>query len=165
MRELGHGQRGTLTVPASTAAQADFRIDHVADGDTITLRDGDRVRFVQVDTPEVYFGVECYGQASRITKRLLPPGTSVRLMAEPATDRIDRYGRLLRYVVRTRDNLNVNVYLVRIGAATPYFYGGTRGRFANLLELLARRARARHLGLGHVPAYVVRPHRAVGSRR
>ena len=161
------GSAAALTVPASKAAQADFRVDHVADGDTITLRDGDRVRFVQVDTPEVYFGVECYGrQASRITKRLLPPGTAVRLIAEPATDRIDRYGRLLRYVVRTRDNLNVNLYLVRIGAAAPYFYGGTRGRFANLLERLARRARARHLGLwGTCPHTSYDPDRAVATRR
>ena len=81
-------------------------------------------------------------------------------------DRIDRYGRLLRYVVRTRDNLNVNVYLVRIGAATPYFYGGTRGRFANLLERLARRARARHLGLwGTCPHTSYDPDRAVATRR
>src|SRR5262249_4011946 len=45
--------------------------------------------------PEVYFGTECYGpQASAITKRLLPAGTRVRLLVEPATDRVDQYGRL-----------------------------------------------------------------------
>jgi hypothetical protein len=47
------------------------------------------VRLVQIDTPEVYFSPECYGkQASGITKRLLPPATSVRLTTEPATDRV-----------------------------------------------------------------------------
>lgn len=52
-----------------------FRVDYVADGDTITLTNGQRVRFVQIDTPEVYFGVECYGKkASATTKRLLPTG-------------------------------------------------------------------------------------------
>jgi micrococcal nuclease len=63
----------------------------------------------------VYFGAECYGrQASAVTKRLLPQGTPVRLSPEPATDRVDAYGRLLRYVVRARDNLNVNVQLDRM---------------------------------------------------
>jgi endonuclease YncB( thermonuclease family) len=36
-------------------------IDHVADVDTVTLRNGQRVRLIQIDTPEVYFGTECYG--------------------------------------------------------------------------------------------------------
>ena len=78
---------------------------------------------------------------------MLPPGTRVRLQPEPATDRVDGYGRLLRYVVRARDGLNVNVRLVAVGAAAPYFYNHQRGRYANLLERLAKRARARKLGL------------------
>ena len=54
---------------------------------------GQRVRLVQIDTPEVYFGTECDGrQASATTKRLLPEGTRVRLLPEPATDRIDDFG-------------------------------------------------------------------------
>jgi endonuclease YncB( thermonuclease family) len=51
------------------------------------------------------------------------------------------------YVIRARDGPNVNLRLVADGAAAPYFYAGRRGRFANLLERLARHARARHLGL------------------
>src|SRR6476619_2539271 len=100
-----------------------YRIDHVVDGDTVTLMNGQRVRLVQIDTPEVYFGTECYGRAaSRWTKRMLPAGTRVRLLADPATDRVDRYGRLLRYVLRVSDGLNVNLRLVTVGAAAPYFY-------------------------------------------
>ena len=80
------------------------RIDHVADGDTVDLTNGQKLRLVQIDTPEVYFTPECYGkQASALTKRLLPPGTLVRLLPEPATDLVDQYGRILRYVVRVRD--------------------------------------------------------------
>jgi endonuclease YncB( thermonuclease family) len=145
------------------------RIDHVADGDTVDLTDGDRVRLVQIDTPEVYFTPECYGlRASAVTKRLLPPGTLVRLAAEPATDGVDQYGRLLRYVTRARDGLNVNVYLVQVGAAAPYFYDGRRGRYAALLDRLARSARARRLGLwGACPRTPYDPDRrvATGPRR
>jgi endonuclease YncB( thermonuclease family) len=141
------------------------RIDHVADGDTVALTNGRRVRLVQIDTPEVYFGTECYGpEASATTKRLLPPGTLVRLLVEPRTDRVDRYGRLLRYVIRVRDGLNVNVRLVAVGTAAPYFYFGRHGRFARRLDLLAGRARAHHLGLWRAcPGTPYRPTAAVAT--
>lgn len=153
---------------ASTRAHTTVaRIDHVADGDTIDLTTGARVRLVQIDTPEVYFRPECYGRrASATTKGLLPPGTPVRLAVEPATDRVDEYGRLLRYVIRVRDGLNVNVRLVAVGAAAPYFYHGRRGRYAALLDRLARTARARRLGLwGACPRTRYRPDRAVQTGR
>src|SRR6476646_2459502 len=142
-----------------------FRIARVVDGDTVDLTNGAKIRLVQIDTPEVYFSAECYGRAaSAITKQLLPRGTAVRLKGEPATDRIDRYGRLLRYVIRVRDGLNVNVYLVRIGAAAPYFYRGRLGRYAALLDRLARRARALRLGLwGACPGTPYEPDRGVDS--
>jgi endonuclease YncB( thermonuclease family) len=140
-----------LLAPAALGAAPaahTFRIARVVDGDTVYLTNGARVRLVQIDTPEVYFGLECWGrQASAETKRLLPPGTLVRLAPEPATDRVDRYGRLLRYVIRVRDRLNVNVFLVAHGDAAPYFYDGRLGRYAPLLRRDALRARARHRGL------------------
>jgi endonuclease YncB( thermonuclease family) len=150
---------------ATPLSSTSLRIDHVADGDTVDLTNGAKVRLVQIDTPEVYFSPECYGeQASAITKRLLPTGTPVRLTVEPATDRVDEYGRLLRYVTRVSDGLNVNVYLVRVGAAAPYFYDGRRGRYAALLDRLARQARARHLGLwGACPGTPYNPDRGVAT--
>jgi micrococcal nuclease len=137
-----------LALCGEASASGVYRIDRVVDGDTVYLTTGAKIRLVQVDTPEVYFGVECYGpQASAVTKRLLPPGTEVRLAPEPATDRVDRYGRLLRYVTRVRDGLNVNLYLVARGDAAPYFYDGRRGRYAAALERAARQARTHRLGL------------------
>jgi micrococcal nuclease len=156
-----------LAPAAHSREQAVYRIDHVADGDTVDLSNGQKVRLVQIDTPEIYFGTEYYGkQASALTKRLLPPGTAVRLAVEPATDRVDDYGRLLRYVIRARDNLNINVYLVRVGAAAPYFYDGRRGKYASLLDRLARLARAKHLGLWGVCRHTpYDPYRGVATRR
>lgn len=88
----------------------------------------------------------------------------MRLTAEPATDRVDQYGRLLRYVVRASDG--VNVRLVAVGAAAPYFYGGRRGRYAARLELVARRARATPLGLWRAcPGTAYDPYQGVDTRR
>jgi len=149
--------------PASGSAVQ--RIAHVTDGDTIVLADGARVRLVQIDTPEVFYGTECYGRAaSAALERMLPPGTQVRLVADPALDQVDRYHRLLRYVVRVRDGLNVNVALVRAGIAAPYFYHGDRGRYASLLTRLGLHAHAKHLGLwGACPATQVDFERAVDT--
>ena len=150
--------------PSTASASTVLRIDHVADGDTVDLTNGAKVRLVQIDTPEVYFSPECYGrQASALTKRLLPPGTAVRLTREPATDSVDSYGRLLRYVIR-RDGLNINVRLVAAGAAAPYFYRGRRGRYAAKLTRLALHARRHHLGLwGRCPGTPYNPNDGVST--
>jgi endonuclease YncB( thermonuclease family) len=155
----------TGAAPASVSVGRLGRIDHVADGDTVDLTNGAKVRLVQIDTPEVYFHPECYGsEASAATKRLLPPGTLVRLTREAATDSVDSYGRLLRYVTRVRDGLNVNIHLVAVGAAAPYFYRGRRGRYAARLTHLALRARQRGLGLwGSCPGTPYEPDRGVST--
>jgi endonuclease YncB( thermonuclease family) len=143
------------------------RVARVVDGDTIELRNGQRVRLVQIDTPEMFFGSECYGPAaSAQTKRLLPAGTKVRLLAEPATDLVDGFGRLLRYVVRIRGGVNVNIRLVTIGAAAPYFYQGRRGRYANRLESASKHAKAKKLGLWKAcPRTPYNPYDGIETRR
>ena len=141
------------------------RVDHAADGDTIDLSNGQRVRLVQIDTPEEFFRPECYGlEAAAAARRLLPPGTLVRLVPEPPADLVDRFGRLLRYVTRVRDGLNVNLRLVKVGAAAPYFYDGVRGRYAARLEQSARKARAHRLGLwGRCAGTPYDPYRGVDT--
>jgi endonuclease YncB( thermonuclease family) len=156
---------GGLAASTVSPTSKVLRIDHVADGDTVDLTNGAKIRLVQIDTPEVYFEPECYGrQASALTKHLLRPGTAVRLIREPATDSIDSYGRLLRYVIRSRDGLDINVRLVAVGAAAPYFYKGRRGRYAAKLARLALRARERHLGLwGQCPGTHYNPYEGVST--
>jgi micrococcal nuclease len=148
-----------------TADAAAARVERVVDGDTLVLAGGARVRLVQIDTPEVFGTPECFGaQASAATRRLLPRGTAVRLAAEPATDAVDDSGRLLRYVVREQDGVDVNLRLVELGAAAPYFYRGRRGRYAGELERLAREARRSGRGLwGRCRSTPYAPDRAVDT--
>jgi endonuclease YncB( thermonuclease family) len=150
---------GGAPAPASISVGQLGRVDHVVDGDTVDLTNGAKVRLVQIDTPEVYPQPECYGKrASALTKRLLPPGTLVRLTREPATDAVDSYGRLLRYVTRVRGHLNINTRLVAVGTAAPYFYRGRRGRYAARLTRLALGAQRHHLGLwGRCPGTPYNP--------
>lgn len=128
---------GLLTlVPAAAASAADSgqttlrqraTILTVVDGDTVNvrLRSGEErpVRLIGIDTPEVYPAVECGGpEASRSLRRLLPVGAPVRLVSDASQDRVDRYGRLLRYVIRASDDRDMNRTQVRRGWATVYVY-------------------------------------------
>jgi len=135
----------------------------VRDGDTILLADGVRVRLIQVDAPEL--GVECWGdEAAAALGRLVRRGTALRLEADSHLDAVDRHGRLLRYA--HAGGRNVNVELVRLGAAAPYFYRGERGRHADELLAAARAARAARRGLwAACPETALRPERALDTGR
>lgn len=115
---------GPETAPPGESAT----VASVTDGDTLRTTSGSKVRLVQIDAPELQG--DCYGKASLVAlRRLVPPGTRVTLVRDSALDATDRYGRLLRYVFVARTN--VNVALVRAGAASPYFFRGDRGRYAS----------------------------------
>ena len=132
------------------------------DGDTLTIASGQRVRLVQIDTPELGSG-ECYSRAARSALlRLVPIGSRIALESDPALDSVDRYGRILRYV--HRGPTNVNLRLVEDGDAAPYFYDGDRGRYANRLLAGAQRAKSAKRGLwGACPRTVLDPYRAVDT--
>ena len=135
------------------------RVASIADGDTLRLTDGRRIRLVQVDAPEP--GSECFGNdAERELAVLAPPGSDVELERDPALDDRDRFGRLLRYVSAGGDNLNLA--LVERGAAAPYFFRGERGRYADELLDAAGAARDGSKGLwGACPAARLNPGRTL----
>ena len=152
---------GCAGEPAARGRVERGRVATVADGDTLRLRDGGRIRLVQIDAPER--GPECFGERARLALlQLAPPGSEVTLEREPALDDHDRFGRLLR-TVRVGGR-NVNLALVAQGAAAPYFYRGARGRGADALLEAAERAREERRGLwGSCPRARLRPTRAVDS--
>lgn len=137
---------GLALVPAAASATGQVaKIAWVTDGDTVALANGERVRLVQIDAPEASAG-ECHGRESRAELlRLAPPGATVRLEADSRLDAVDRYGRLLRYLFRGPANLNLE--LVRRGAATVWLYRGERGRYADALLRAALEARKARRGL------------------
>lgn len=154
---------GTYGAGASGSATPHV-VTSVGDGDSLTVAGGTRVRLVQIDAPELGAG-ECYARESRaLLLRLMPVGSSIVLEADSRLDQLDRYGRLLRYV--KRGTTNVNLTLVRLGAAAPYFYSGDRGRYADRLLADAKRAKAAKRGLwGACPGTALDPFRSLDTRK
>jgi micrococcal nuclease len=142
------GAGSSSTPPAVTTLATGYRavVAYVNDGDTLRTTSGARIRLVQIDAPELH--TDCYGKAALAAlRRLAPAGTAITLVRDPALDATDRYGRPLRYVVVA--GRNVNLELVREGAASPYFFHGDVGRYArDLLTAVdeARRARRGYWG-------------------
>lgn len=83
----------------------------VIDGDTIELADGNIIRYIGIDAPEL--GSDCYSEEATKKNRELVEGKEVKLEKD-VSDK-DRYGRLLRYVYV--DDILVNELLVREGFA------------------------------------------------
>jgi len=117
---------------------------------------------VQIDAPELGEG-ECYARESRRElERLAAPGERIELESDPELDDTDRYGRLLRYVHAAE--ANVNVELVRRGAATPYFRRGDEGTYADELLDAVDEARRASRGMWGSCRVSWNPDRAVITR-
>jgi endonuclease YncB( thermonuclease family) len=126
-------------------ASAAMTITKVYDGDTITLSTGEKVRLLQIDTPELS-PTECYSKEARsaLVSLLNAPG-QLSLKIDPKLDKVDRYGRLLRYVFIGKTNINLK--LVEIGAAAPYFYKGDKGQYSTQILKAAQTAKSKSVGL------------------
>ena len=93
-----------------------YKVIKVIDGDTIELENGERVRYIGIDTPETKHPskpVEYYGKEAAQANARLVEGKGVRL--EFDVQRRDKYGRLLAYVYV--DTIFVNAWLVEQGYA------------------------------------------------
>jgi endonuclease YncB( thermonuclease family) len=78
--------------PGAAAGTPAAVVASAHDGDTLTLTNGQRVRLLQIDTPELGSG-ECYSRAARTALvQRVPILSSVRLEVDPRLDRVDRYG-------------------------------------------------------------------------
>ena len=94
-----------------------FKVKGIDDGDTIVLENGDKIRYLGIDTPETHhpkIGAECGGKEATEENERLLKNKRVRLLKDESEK--DQYGRLLRYVF-TEDGVFINYELVRKGFA------------------------------------------------
>lgn len=137
--------------PQPSSRPGTATVVHPVDGDTVVVDiDGveESVRFIGIDTPESVsrsVPVECFGpEAKARTAELLPEGEVVRL--ERDVEARDRYGRLLAYVIRDRDDVFVNRLLVEDGFAEAIEFPPNTAHQGDL-EAAESAARAGHKGL------------------
>jgi len=93
----------------------------VIDGDTITLQDGRKVRYIGIDAPETRSSdsqIKCFHAEATAENERLVLGKEVQLVKD--TRNTDKYGRLLRYVYA--NSTSVNEQLVAGGFARAKWY-------------------------------------------
>ncbi|MBW1941199.1 MAG: thermonuclease family protein [Deltaproteobacteria bacterium] len=118
----------------------------VFDGDTILLKNGDRVRYLGIDTPEIRHNgqkSDFMAYAARKYNRGLVLNQKVRL--EFDLQKEDAYGRLLAYVYRANGEM-VNTLLLERGFAHVMVHSPNLRHFPLLLSC-QRRAMAMGLGI------------------
>lgn len=129
--------------PDPSFATLETKVYKVFDGDTISLKGGERVRLLGIDTPEI--GEPFSAEAKRFTRDLVQYQT-VRL--EFDVRERDTYSRLLAFVyVETDDGwVMVNAELVRAGLARLLFIP-PNGRYEDYFEQVLHEAMIRHQGM------------------
>jgi len=111
-----------------------YTVKRVVDGDTLLLKEGQRVRLIGVDTPEVHISKKLYRDAERsgrdiktirelgkrasdFVKSLVKPGDRIRL--EYDWQKVDKYGRILAYVY-LEDGTFLNAEIIKKGYGNAY---------------------------------------------
>ena len=91
-----------------TTASASVQVARISDGDTLTISTGEKVRLLQIDTPEISTA-ECYGAEAHKALISLIGKSAVTLESDSVSDDQDKFGRKLRYVKVGKINLNLNI--------------------------------------------------------
>ena len=125
-----------LALILTSCTQADYTdilVTKVFDGDTLRLANGEKVRLLGIDAPEMYESDKLYRDAQRsgqdigaiialgrksyqFTKQLVE-GKKVRL--EFDVQQRDKYGRLLAHVFISNTQLFLNAEILKQGYAQP----------------------------------------------
>jgi len=137
----------------------DILVKRVVDGDTVVLENGQRLRLIGIDTPEIHESDKLYRDSRRsgedvkkikqmgeqsfaFTRRLLE-GKRVRL--EFDVEKYDKYNRLLAYVF-LKDGTFANAEIVKQGYASLLTYP-PNVKYAEEFLVLYRQAREEKRGL------------------
>jgi micrococcal nuclease len=124
---------GKFTIPfGRNYNYVDIGVKRVVDGDTLVLENGERVRLIGIDTPEMHESNKLYRDSQRsqqdiatikelgrrayvFTKDLME---GKRVSLEFDVEKYDKYSRLLAYVYLKEDGTFVNAKIVEAGFAS-----------------------------------------------
>ncbi len=110
---------------------ATHRVAKVIDGDTIVLENGEKVRYIGINAPEITKKRDCFSSEAKKKNESLVLHKEV-LLEKDVSER-DKYNRLLRYVYLT-DGTFMNKTLVEEGYAYASSYPPDISRQEELLE-------------------------------
>lgn len=131
----------TPTTSSNLTIFTTAKVIKVIDGDTIEIEGGQRVRYIGIDTTEVYPNTECYSGEAKAENEKLVGGKIIKL--EKDVSDTDKYGRLLRYVYV--DEMFVNEELLKAGYAKTEIVPPDI-KFKNRFLNLAKYAKENNLG-------------------
>ena len=139
---LSNDQQSVQQIPKFVVG----KVKKVIDGDTFLLENGEKVRLIGVDTPELHHPtkpVQYFAEEARNFTGKLVEGKKVRL--EFDWQERDKYGRLLAYVYLLEGNLFLNAEIIKQG----YGFAYTKYPFKYLEEFkeYEREARSKAVGL------------------
>ncbi|WP_322521727.1 thermonuclease family protein [Guyparkeria halophila] len=144
---------GSCAPPPERALES-ATVGYVNDGDTVRLANGDRVRLVGIDTPELGrdgAADEPYAAEARQALRALLAESRNRVTVVDATEGEDRYGRRLSYLYLP-DGRSVQARLLEQGMAMAVFVAPNL-ELADCLVAHEKRARQDERGIWSLSAY------------
>jgi micrococcal nuclease len=114
----------------STSSVEEVVVNRVVDGDTVELRDGRKIRLLNIDTPETVkpnTPVMCYGKEAKARMVELVDKKTVWLTYDK--EKQDKYGRTLAFIYTDKDNAtnqkveaSANFTMIKSGLARAVFY-------------------------------------------
>ena len=155
-----NSEDGTLKVSFGRKYDyTDILVRRAVDGDTLVLENGERIRLIGIDTPELHESNKLYRDAQRTnqdTKTIQKLGRQAyeftrnlvegkRVSLEFDVEKHDKYGRLLAYVY-LKDGAFVNAKIVEEGYASLMTIP-PNVKYADLFLKLYREARENRRGL------------------
>ncbi len=150
----------SFTIPFGTSCNySDILVKRAVDGDTLLLENGERVRLIGIDTPEMHESDKLYKDSQRsqegvstiqklgrrayeFTKGLVE---GKRVSLEFDVEKRDKYDRLLAYVY-LKDGTFINARILEQGYASLMTFA-PNVKYADLFLKLYRQARENRRGL------------------
>ena len=139
----------STTAGGRTPTTGPLAVTRVVDGDTVHVSNGQTVRLIGMDTPELVDPrkvVQCFAREASNRAHQLLDGATVTLEYDPTQGRTDKYGRTLAYV-RTADGALYNLRIIANGYAHKYTYR-LPYRYQELFRAAERDAAATYRGTG-----------------